>query len=70
MNRQMKNVHGVHVAVTRHGIRKDCNRFPFGSIFRTTTIVRSCASLMLPATLFADLSCLSHHSLYVSIDAL
>jgi hypothetical protein len=30
---------GIHVAVTNEGIRKDLRYFPFGSIFRTTTIV-------------------------------
>jgi hypothetical protein len=39
IDRQIKGVHGIHVAVTNEGIRKDLHKFPFGSMFRTTTIV-------------------------------
>ena len=40
VNRQKKNVHGLHVAVTRKGIRKDSNHFPFASFFLNSTVVR------------------------------
>jgi len=33
--------YGVHVAVTRQGVRKDMVNFAFGSTFTTTTSVRS-----------------------------
>jgi hypothetical protein len=39
IERQIKGVHGIHVAVTNEGIRKDLRNFPLGAIFRTTTIV-------------------------------
>jgi hypothetical protein len=35
-----KACRGVHVAVTRAGIRKDMHGFPFGSTFQTTVLVR------------------------------
>jgi hypothetical protein len=34
-----KGINGLHVAVTKKGIHKDTNGFPFGSAFQTTTIV-------------------------------
>jgi hypothetical protein len=37
IERQIKGVHGMHVAVTNEGIRKDLRQFPLGAI-RTTTI--------------------------------
>jgi hypothetical protein len=39
IKKMSKGVIGLHVAVTKEGIRKDMNRFPLGNMFRTTTIV-------------------------------
>ena len=47
--KKMSNgVSGLHVAVTKEGIRKDMNRYPLGNMFRTTTIV-STRQLLLDA---------------------
>jgi hypothetical protein len=39
VKKMSKNVIGLHLAVTKEGIRKDMHRFPLGNMFRTTTIV-------------------------------
>lgn len=40
INKQLKFVNGIHLAVTEEGIHKVTNGFPIGAIFRTTTVVR------------------------------
>ncbi|KAL7579173.1 hypothetical protein ACA910_011346 [Epithemia clementina (nom. ined.)] len=39
VHRQKKVVNGLHVAVTRQGIRKDMNHFPFAALFHTSTMM-------------------------------
>jgi hypothetical protein len=40
MNKQLKGVNGLHLAVTEEGIHTVMNGFPVGAFFRTTTVVR------------------------------
>jgi hypothetical protein len=52
LKKMSKGVSGLHVAVTKEGIRKDMNRYPFGNMFRTATIV-STRQLLLDAPRYA-----------------
>jgi hypothetical protein len=40
INKQLKGINGIHLAVTEDGIHTVTNGFPFGSMFRTTSVVR------------------------------
>jgi hypothetical protein len=50
-------IQGCHLAVTEAGIHKVTNGFPFGSFFRTSTVVRYvlCSNKSVNSTIFVEL---------------